>query len=514
MKKLLLTLFLGFILSTSCFAETHMQLLDAGDYEGMLPIGVSSEGLVAYYKLDNSAKDSSGNGHDGTLVNTTTGVDQYGRADHAVTFDGSTSYITLPNSDVLLPDATAISIIITMKPNVSVAGDYLIGFQRANRSSFMSINGTTGQNYLTWIYCRDAGGGVGINGSIDVEDGEYHNIIYTRDGPDDTYGYVDNVQDFYAGDAGQVAGAFVANIGAIYNNAASYGYNGIADEMFIFSRVITAGERALFLARHKATYDEMNFDTTDLLGFWQLNGNGNDSSGQGNHATVVGPDATTDMFGVADRAMLWDPGTNDYMTIPSFVSSPSALTIGGWITREDNTGGSWFCAMHHATAATVGSSSFWMGFTSRDYLNATIGANSGAPGTYNAGTTTTLAAIGEWNRIYAVWDGSKVIVYLNGQYNKVYALANYNTLATPVRFGSANDGIQYRFSGKGDNFKIFERELSATEILDSYNHEKGKFGIHDDNKVTSIEFIEDTGIAVEGRKHEGNLTIKGEFNEI
>jgi len=34
-------------------------------------------------------------------------------------------------------------------------------------------------------------------------------------------------------------------------------------------------------------FNELGFDATGLVGYWQLNGNANDSSGQGNNGTIA-----------------------------------------------------------------------------------------------------------------------------------------------------------------------------------------------------------------------------------
>ena len=73
---------------------------------GSLTINVNwlpTDGLVAYYPFNGNAKDESGNGHDGTVFEASLTSDRFGNANKAYSFNGSSSYIVVPNSDSLLP---------------------------------------------------------------------------------------------------------------------------------------------------------------------------------------------------------------------------------------------------------------------------------------------------------------------------------------------------------------------------------------------------------------------------
>jgi len=54
--------------------------------------------LIAYWPFNNSASDSSGNHNNGTAYNVTSVADRFGNPNHAYHFDGSTSYITVPDN--------------------------------------------------------------------------------------------------------------------------------------------------------------------------------------------------------------------------------------------------------------------------------------------------------------------------------------------------------------------------------------------------------------------------------
>ncbi|MBT7553161.1 DUF2341 domain-containing protein, partial [bacterium] len=162
-------------------------------------------------------------------------------------------------------------------------------------------------------------------------------------------------------------------------------------------------------------------------------------------------------------------GSNDYDKITDdFVGTPSALTFSSWFKKESG-GGSYECAVHKASAATIGSSDYWMGVDNTDYLTATIGANTGVG--WSAGKTTSLATYGTWYYMTAVWDGSVVRVYINGEYNKQYNLSSYSDLTTPTRFGAASDTGTYQFKGSVDEVRISITDRGSDWIKTSYNNQ-------------------------------------------
>jgi len=58
-------------------------------------------GLIAYYPFNDSGVDYTGNGNDGFVYNITSTSDRNGKANSAYYFDGSTSYVRVPDSTPL-----------------------------------------------------------------------------------------------------------------------------------------------------------------------------------------------------------------------------------------------------------------------------------------------------------------------------------------------------------------------------------------------------------------------------
>jgi len=67
-------------------------------------------GLIAEYLFHGDARDSSGNGHHGTVVGAVLCEDRFGRSERAYYFDGKDDYIVVERTPVLNPDAFTLSV--------------------------------------------------------------------------------------------------------------------------------------------------------------------------------------------------------------------------------------------------------------------------------------------------------------------------------------------------------------------------------------------------------------------
>ena len=258
-------------------------------------------------------------------------------------------------------------------------------------------------------------------------------------------------------------------------------------------------------------FDEVGFDTTGLVGYWQLNGNANDSSGQGNNGTIVGATATTDRFGTANMAMSFN-GSNNYIAVASPSGLPtgtSPRTLALWFKKSNNT----VWSKEVVGYGTNGSHNRFAIFLP----DATkIGAETINNSHYISWTANT-----DWNHIVLVLPvggtkASDVKVYLNG-IEGTYVVSDNATLTTtssPFWIGALPTiATGYNFDGSIDEVKIFNRALSAAEILSMYNHEKGKFSVGKDGTMKALEFVEDPTLPVQMRSKKKSLTVKGQLIE-
>ena len=97
-------------------------------------------------------------------------------------------------------------------------------------------------------------------------------------------------------------------------------------------------------------------------------------------------------------------------------------------------------------------------------------------------TSTTAISTGVWYNGIATYDNNTLRIYLNGSSDgsSTIGVATAYSGNSAGRIGSTlhtNHGTKGAFNGKISIFKLYNRALSSTEILQNYNVLKSRFGI-------------------------------------
>ncbi|MGB2806274.1 MAG: LamG domain-containing protein [Sedimentisphaerales bacterium] len=206
-----------------------------------------------------------------------------------------------------------------------------------------------------------------------------------------------------------------------------------------------------------AAGDVWSFNTGELVGWWKLDGDANDSSGSGNHGTVNGePNLVTGWIG---GALQFD-GIDDYIrtdyatdlptwTVALWVNSPAApkkAAPSGPVHRENNLQISW----NHSSADFSGAA----GLRVADQ--------------WYAASFSELEA-NQWYHLAATYDGENLKAYKNG----VLITDNPDPSGPPdkesatLKFAKhANYGDH--FEGTIDDVRIYSYDLSADEVAALY----------------------------------------------
>jgi len=205
-----------------------------------------------------------------------------------------------------------------------------------------------------------------------------------------------------------------------------------------------------------------------LIGWWPFDGNANDESGNNNNGTNYGATLTTDRFGHADSAYLFD-GTSSYISIPSSVSleSPtSGLTLSAWVNLAG------FSLVGQAfdpvlTKSDNPSNAFMYRF---DIDINGVGYYSGINNwTTNIGTSYNFQ-LNQWYLVSAVLDSFTTYLYLDDTLvASVPFTTNILNNTLPLEFGRDVPGVTEVFNGKIDDIGIWNRALSQQEITNLYN---------------------------------------------
>ncbi len=181
-----------------------------------------------------------------------------------------------------------------------------------------------------------------------------------------------------------------------------------------------------------------------------------DLSGRDNHGTLTNMDAATDWVVNRGQMVLDFDGTNDYINVPSALSSLSGktTTLSLWVKLRS---GSTFGGVLFGT--NTGSSVFWQ-------------VNSNSSVFWVMGASINISGVNLWDNtlhhIAAVSDGTTASVFVDGK------IVGFNTVsATSLVAGAKNFVIGDWIGGLGGSFRInvqlndiliYNRALHADEI--------------------------------------------------
>ncbi|MGO8696183.1 MAG: LamG domain-containing protein [Limisphaerales bacterium] len=194
--------------------------------------GFITNGLIAYYPLNGTAIDASGNGNSGTIAGATPTEDRFGVAGMAFLFNGSNSSITCNIPD-LPTGAAPRTVSLWAKAQTKALGENLIFWGTAqNKKSFGIINNSSP---YTW-QGQSWGGGDDVNSGV-VVDANWHNVVVEYDGANLSI-FIDGVEKGSLG-IGLQTGFSSLTIGGFPSTQA---FSGAINEVRIYNRVLSSNE--------------------------------------------------------------------------------------------------------------------------------------------------------------------------------------------------------------------------------------------------------------------------------
>jgi len=211
------------------------------------PQASATPGLMGRWDLNEGsgtiAHDTSGNANTGTLINGPTWVQ--GKNSQALSFNGSSQYVSVPNSSSLnLPAASAVTMCAWVYSTSGSTGSYQ-GIM-AKRTAFggpydYGINFITGQFQ---VYTQGKSGIIGFNYDLPVKTWT-HVCGVISSGPTALY-----INGALFGSAGSGGGVMSDNsifqIGGSYSdtNGGNEVFNGIIQDVYVYDRALSASEIA------------------------------------------------------------------------------------------------------------------------------------------------------------------------------------------------------------------------------------------------------------------------------
>ena len=254
--------------------------------------------------------------------------------------------------------------------------------------------------------------------------------------------------------------------------AAIYFWNGNVDDFRIYSSSLTAAEIWDLYSRHKSP-------PATPVGWWKLDGDATDSSGNGNNGTLTNSPTAISNFN--DLPQFGEPISDDN-DVPSLdgVDDKAVYTAGNY--RSGDSLGSvcgWF--MPNALNSVLFCSADTTGIAYYLYFGISSGGGFSFGQTNNdtadvATTTAGQIVVGRWHHFAFVSTGAAYIAYLNG------------VAQTQTYTGGSNTGDWFADTTARDNFVIgCLKRLSETSF---FNGQLANFSLYNDVR-TATEVLAD-----------------------
>ncbi len=427
-------------------------------------------GLVAYYPFNGNANDESGNGNNGTVNGATLTTDRFGNANSAYSFNGSSDFINVPDSNTLdLTNKMTLCAWTKVSEIRSHYSDFLLGKGRSsigtgyglNNYDYSGNDGTPQGPSIVLHNGTDMGYAVSDVSKAILNKWQF--IVGTYDGQVFNI-YVDGVlcNSFNNNVAMTLINSTEPlNIGRETSGLARY-HKGLIDDVRIYNRPLTASEV-------KELYDSEKPQPSDLVAYYPFNGNANDESGNGNNGTVTGATLATDRFGNANSAYYFD-GSSNFIEVNSSISldqtSMTAITYSVWFSPDDTCGSGvdnqrllYVCDTPHTGQNDI-DYKFSTGKAVVCYYNPT--------GWYDlTGNTQLDKKI--WHNIVVVYDytASSTKIYVNGVLDGETTALVGKPLNAGLTLGRSV-GNPWFYKGLIDDVRIYNRALSAEEVAALY----------------------------------------------
>jgi hypothetical protein len=200
--------------------------------------------------------------------------------------------------------------------------------------------------------------------------------------------------------------------------------------------------------------------TSDLTQWYDLSGNGY------NGTLTNGP-----IYDSGNSGSIIFDGTNDVVSITnsgqfSFKGLP--FTVSMWINPTVWTNSS------DARTLIDFESDGWIGWLIRQ-----VGSYTFLTGNNDQQISATLPATGTWTNVCFTSDSISGFMYFNGVLNYTTAALTYpsNSTTSAYGIGSNVENTGQGFSGKIATVNVYNRMLSAAQVLQNYNATKGRFGL-------------------------------------
>ena len=167
---------------------------------------------------------------------------------------------------------------------------------------------------------------------------------------------------------------------------------------------------------------------------------------------------------VSDKGGTWDyDGADDYISGPAnSFGTLTGYTIAFWARRDSE---------NKMYISSTPGYFYWYGDNSWRYVHGGVG------GELYYGKNVSIP-VGTWGYYVATYDGSNVKVYRQGIYQDAKATTGTVNIDSFIwQFGKHAESGGYMFNGLGGNIYLYNKALTAAEVLQNFNAQKSRFGL-------------------------------------
>jgi hypothetical protein len=441
-------------------------------------VALPATGLIAYWPLNNSGIDVSGDNLNGSLHNVSSTSDRFGNAVGAYHFDGSTSYISVPNNKALDLDSTDFTLSAWIKLDAYTTSNGSVIYGKR------TVPPTTGHpGYDFSITGTD--GGATIPGRLTFGPGGTNGNITTTDTLGRGTWYMVSAVYSYTPGSGTgtlslyINGVFKKDTTMITPNAPSssfyigrddttntqnYFFQGSMSNLYVFNSALSASTLT-------ALYN--NTTSTTLLAYWPFDDSGNDLSGNSNNGTIHNVSSATDRFGNTVGAYHFD-GSSSYVSVPDNTAlrlNNTDFTLNSWVKMDSYNSALGSLIMSKSTTAGAGWLLAIVGSGASPATAGTVDYSLGYGGTSVIGVT--AVPLNTWHMVTTVYKLSTgtLSIYIDGVLNKsTTGISSPTASSTAGLYIGRNDPSlsgNY-FAGALDGVSIYNSALSLSSIEQLY----------------------------------------------
>lgn len=451
-------------------------------------VGKLTSGLVGYWTFDGAdmnatqALDKAGS-NNGTLSGTTKPSPAVGKVGQGLNFNGSTSYI-----DVL-------GITSAINPPFSIgAWIKLNSVPSANKVIVAKSGSLAMRATATTIECVDSNTGRGPVMAQTWSTGQWYYITCTID----VGAYDDGSKQLIyvnGSSSGSVSdGWYGSDAGTslkIGSNGTGNFFDGLIDEVRYYNRTLSQSEITELYqqGQTKINASQANKLTSGLVGYWTMDGQdtnwtsatagtmANRGSYGGNGTITNLSQTSTPVIGKIGQGMRMN-GTNGYISLPSgfldwAIDQPWSISFWGYADDGNNQG-----AIFGKADSATGKGISILFDQNNTWVWPTISSGAKTISIVQHWTSPKFMDYNIWQHWVVTYDGTGVAsglkVYLDSTYLTPRVMNNdtitvSDSIQNSVTAKIGNNGSNGYSNAKVDEFRVYNRVLSASEVSELYN---------------------------------------------